>query len=141
MRYVVGLLFSEDRSNMAVVRKLTPSWQHGLLNGPGGKIEGDETPYAAMRREFLEETGVAISAWKPVVVLSSPRFEVHFFAAFSDHVYRVKTMEAEEIMCLPVERVLGQEQLIPGLRTQITIALDESGIAKPVMIDAVLKGG
>ncbi|MEM1232172.1 MAG: 8-oxo-dGTP diphosphatase [Pseudomonadota bacterium] len=31
----------------------------GLLNGPGGKLEGDESPQACARRELQEELGVS----------------------------------------------------------------------------------
>lgn len=54
IKMVVGFLFSGPR--VLLVRKTRPSWQAGLLNGVGGKVEDNETPIAAMYREFGEET-------------------------------------------------------------------------------------
>lgn len=40
-KYVLGFMFStEDRGQkVALIKKLKPKWQAGLLNGIGGKIE------------------------------------------------------------------------------------------------------
>jgi len=55
-RYVLGFMFDRDYAEVALILKNRPAWQAGKWNGIGGKIEGDETPHAAMVREFTEET-------------------------------------------------------------------------------------
>lgn len=55
--YVLGFMFSNDLTRVAVIQKQKPQWQKGLLNGIGGKIEPGENIYEAMIREFREETG------------------------------------------------------------------------------------
>jgi 8-oxo-dGTP pyrophosphatase MutT (NUDIX family) len=55
--YVLGFAFN-DRGRVALIRKTRPTWQRGRWNGIGGHREGLEQPREAMRREFLEETGV-----------------------------------------------------------------------------------
>lgn len=134
IRYAAGFLFSEDRHQVALVRKVKPEWQAGRLNAIGGKIEPGETPLACMVREFAEETGVQTtpSQWAPVATLKGSGFAVHFYAAFSDQVYDVQTVEEEEISVGYVDAFLGDPALIPNLRVFLPLALDMTGIAKPV---------
>jgi 8-oxo-dGTP diphosphatase len=58
-RYVAGFLFCGN--SVLLVRKETPEWQKGLLNGIGGKVEHGEASSEAMVREFREETGLIIT--------------------------------------------------------------------------------
>lgn len=56
-KYVLGFAFYQDQ--VLLIRKTRPKWQAGLLNGIGGKVESfDENNQVAMRREFVEETGI-----------------------------------------------------------------------------------
>lgn len=41
----------------------------GLINGPGGKLRGDETPAACAQRELEEELGVTVNHLWPVATL------------------------------------------------------------------------
>lgn len=136
-RYVAGLLFSPEGSTVVLVRKNRPAWQAGRLNAVGGKIEADETPAAAMRREFREEAGLDIADWQAVAVLSGDGFEVHFYAAFSDLYMQARTMETESIVRCGVMWALNWLEcpdLIPNLRVIIPLALDDTGIVKPVLL-------
>ena len=60
MDYVAGFCFSECGGRVALIRKLKPEWQRGLLNGIGGKMEPGESLHSAMVREFEEETGAHV---------------------------------------------------------------------------------
>lgn len=135
--YVAGLLFSEHATTVVLVRKNRPAWQAGKLNAVGGKIEPGETPLEAMRREFREEAGLDIADWTPTAILSGDNFEVHFFAAFSELYMDARTMETEEIVRAGVGWALNWHEcphLIPNLRVIIPLALDDTGIAKPVLL-------
>ena len=56
----------------------------GLWEFPGGKVEPNETPAAAARRECLEETGVPVSVGSPLLVTTQQYehgcIELHFFS-------------------------------------------------------------
>ena len=67
----------------------------GNFNGPGGKLEGDETPKEAAKREFREETKVEVEDLEKVAELK------FFFGGDPDqhvHVYMTEDYsgEAEE---------------------------------------------
>lgn len=59
--YVVGFAIDAEDEKVVLILKQKPDWQKGKYNGVGGKIEPGETPYQAMAREFLEETGFKTS--------------------------------------------------------------------------------
>lgn len=53
--YCLGFVFYDRK--VLLLRKNRPKWQAGKLNGLGGHIEDNESPWSAMQREFQEETG------------------------------------------------------------------------------------
>lgn len=130
--YVAGLLFSKDMQWVALVEKKKPAWQYGKLNAIGGKIEEGETPYDAMVREFEEETGVHFTGWYRCAVLDGPDWQVNFFYGASDLIWEVETVEEERILVGRLDDFVNNENLMPNLKVIIPIALDTSGIIKPV---------
>lgn len=59
-KYCLGFAFVDNDSSVILIRK-EKGWQKGMLNGIGGLIENDETPWNAMVREFKEETDIDIT--------------------------------------------------------------------------------
>ena len=55
----VGAVVLDDTGRLLVVRRSNPP-SAGLWSVPGGRIEPDESPHDAVRREVLEETGLAV---------------------------------------------------------------------------------
>jgi 8-oxo-dGTP diphosphatase len=129
-RYVAGFLFSEDERKVAMVLKSKPAWQAGLYNGIGGKIEPGESAPEAMRREFIEETGVDVN-WLFFTNLMGPDWSVAFFYAKSDRVFDVRTMESEEIHVLDVRAL--PDNVIANCRWLIPMVLDRSFSPGPHM--------
>lgn len=56
----LGFIFSPDFQHVLLIHKTHPEWQAGKLNGLGGKIENEETPFQGISREVLEESGLHI---------------------------------------------------------------------------------
>jgi 8-oxo-dGTP diphosphatase len=133
-RYVVGLLFDNNRNYVVLIRKTHPEWQNGNLNGPGGHIEEMETPEEAMMREFKEETGLEVALWDEVVTLYnySLGWEVTFFRAFGD-VSKVNSVTDEEVQIHSAGSL--PSNVIPNLRWIIPLALDETGTVRPIRIE------
>lgn len=79
--YVAGFALDYAGTHVLLVRKNTPEWQRGLLNGIGGKVEPEEGTYNAMVREWQEETGTYIGPadWRLLVTLHSGEHTIDFF--------------------------------------------------------------
>lgn len=121
--YVVGFLFEEHSSRGVVVliNKLRPDWQLGKLNGVGGRIEGNETPTAAMRREFLEECGLDIDSWRLFCTLGDERgWRIHFFSA-TGCVKGIQSMTDEQVTLCETRRL--PPNILPNLLWLIPMAI------------------
>lgn len=127
LNYVTGFLFSEDLKHVVLLEKLTPSWQKGLFNGVGGKIEAGESSVQAMVRECKEETGVLITEnnWTCYAHLTNPdHFELDVYFAISDLALEARTMEKEKVHTLKVSDI--PNNIIPNLQWLIPMALDKN---------------
>lgn len=149
--YVAGLMFSEDRTKVALVRKNKPDWQKGLLNGIGGKIELEDSTMChgdaiftssknAMIREFKEETGVDFDDWNLFLNMNGnntdeqkSEFSVDFYRCFTNKVFDCKTMEDEEIeihdvtaLSFNYDNSIGTNKTIDNLHWIILLALDKN---------------
>lgn len=137
--YVTGFLFSNNRSSLALIKKINPCWQRGLFNGIGGKIEPGESPSNAMTREFFEETGVNIAEnqWQCFAQIHRPeQYHVKFYVAFSDQVFTVQTVEAEQVELFSINSL--PQNIIPNLPWLIPLALDrQADFSSPICITEI----
>jgi 8-oxo-dGTP diphosphatase len=137
MSYVCGFLFSKVPSGTRVllIQKARPRWQCGKLNGIGGKIESGETALEAMHREFSEEARLEDLSWQAVAVLRGAEFEVHFFSAWCEpYVFYAARAGTDEPLVTANPDDLCRLPVIPNLRFLVPLALDDTGIVKPVML-------
>lgn len=108
--YVLGFMFSNEVGywgDCALIRKMRPEWQAGLLNGIGGKIEGIESPTSAMVREFEEETGYKQEQWKQFLIMNGKGWRVFCFVS-KGPLTKLKTMTDEEIEIRRIEDADGE---------------------------------
>lgn len=124
--YVCGFAFNEDATLVALIGKLRPEWQAGLLNGIGGHVERQEIPNVAMQREFFEEAGLGFSDWENFLVLmdANARWRVYFYRAFGVPLGKVESMTDERVGVYPV--VDGPLSVVPNLRWLIPLAADRN---------------
>ena len=106
-RYVLGFLFSTDLKFVALIHKKRPAWQAGKLNGIGGKIERNEVPSEAMRREFREEAGLEVGDWQHFATLRGRDWSVFVFCATSPHLNEIKSVTDEQVT------VGGADEFVP----------------------------
>lgn len=78
---VVGVVFNGHGDLLLVEHVFHPANPWGL---PGGWMERDEAPEETLRRELVEEVGLAVTVIRPLVVTSGP-FRHHLDIAFLCH--------------------------------------------------------
>lgn len=134
-RYVVGLAFTADRKQLVMIEKQRPQWQAGFLNGVGGKIELGEMPATAMSREFFEETGVEVDGrrWQALAELRGRDFELYVFTVTTDDVLSVQSTTDERVVMID-PNMLRALPVISNVPVMVALALDDSGICKPVIL-------
>lgn len=130
--FVLGFLFSTDKNYLSLIKKGINKrfpWMEGLYNGVGGLVEEGEEHDVAMRREFLEETGVDIWGWEKYCTLVIGDDMVIVYRAFNDLVTDTKTITDEEVRIDKVLEWLETDpshygKLIYNLYWLIPLALD-----------------
>ena len=116
--------------DVALILKKSPAWQAGLFNGIGGKIEDDETPLAAMVREFEEESGVdsSGSGWRQFCIMEgvipdipNEEFKVYCFCCKDNKVDDVRTQTDEAVVLCGVH---SSQPKVHNLSWLIPLAID-----------------
>jgi 8-oxo-dGTP diphosphatase len=107
--------------NVLLIHKNRPDWQKGKLNGPGGKLEENETPHECVSREINEETTLAISPekWTLVAELFAPEWNVKFFGTVHASPTDAKTTTDEKVEWISVKKL--PENVIPNLQWLIPL--------------------
>lgn len=121
-KYVAGLLFNKELTEVLLIEKDRPTWQAGFMNAVGGKVEKGETSYAAMHREFAEEVGIKVHDWKKFLRLEGEESEVNFFYSIGD-VDSARQMESEEPMIVDTG-LLEYAQVVPNIRWIVPMAIN-----------------
>jgi 8-oxo-dGTP pyrophosphatase MutT (NUDIX family) len=128
INYVLGFAFDKARERVVLIRKERgPQVNIGLLNGVGGKIEGKEEDYAAMSREFFEETGVWLPdfLWDRRGHFSGKDWRVTVFSVFSDEVVGCRTTESEKVLLSRVDEAFGRYACARNVEKLLQLCLDE----------------
>lgn len=137
MIYVLGFAFTQDHKSVVLIRKNHPTWQAGLLNGVGGKVEEtDKALQDAMAREFQEETGVKTSwrDWSLFTTMKGPAdnpWVVFCFKGFFDFNLDLSVVRDEPVNWFNVGTMANLDT-IPNLKWLVPLALERQ------MIDVVL---
>jgi 8-oxo-dGTP pyrophosphatase MutT (NUDIX family) len=120
MNYVAGFLFSLDRQSVALIeKKKGPPVIVGKWNAIGGKVEEGEGSPQAMKREFIEETGVGENLdWVLFMNLCGNGWNVDFYHAFDN--LRIESMEQEKVSWYTLREL---PNVVPNLRWIIPMAL------------------
>lgn len=132
--YVVGFMFDDTGERITLIRKNRPEWQAGKLNGVGDKVEPNETPMAAMIREFREETGVETTSsdWTNFTFMWGDAWEIAFYKGFNTKLLEsTDTKTDEQIERRSVDRVVFYDKGAEGinnLKWLVPLALDKNKI-------------
>ncbi len=135
--YVCGFLFFKSvdidtkenppvpptERSVLLILKDRPTWQAGLYNGIGGKVEKGEARFDAMVRECHEECGLAIKDWEYFCLMQGDGYVVHFYKAFRDIVSPWEQKTTESLAAFPVSAL--PKNLINSNRYLIPMALED----------------
>lgn len=133
-RYVLGFAFDSARQHVLLIEKNRPEWQAGRLNGVGGKIEPeDRNAFAAMAREFSEETGLntTAEAWYRFAVMESPNWHITCFTIAGLPLHGAHAPEGQEqpqLIDVNAIRAGVHPQPLSHLPWLISLALDAGEI-------------
>ena len=117
-RAVIGFLF-DGNGNVLLIEKNRPAWQKGRLNGIGGKIEREETPYQAMIREFREEAGADVASWREFCRMAGDGYRLCIFT--SNEKVKINPNDDEgEISWYPADNL--PDNALPNLRFLVPMA-------------------
>lgn len=137
LEMVIGFMFSktlvEGNRWVLLIRKNKPEWQKGKLNGVGGKVESDESPPHAMRREFEEEVGLNIEDWQYCLTLWLESELLHVFRCFGE----LEQANAQTDEPLIIQNVFNSSEVLHNVVWLIPLLLDDTMIFGP---GNVLKG-
>ena len=143
-RYVVGFPILPCRTGLSLIQKNRPDWQAGKWNGIGGKVEFGEKILDAMDREADEEAGLGGLKWALVcnITDSVNGYSVDFFAAFDLRAHGCRSRTDERVEFWPTRAVWELPMVSSNVLVALTLALDTSGILKPVNMRALwIPGG
>lgn len=73
--YVVIILFNKDKDKLLLVKRNKKPYKD-CWNGIGGKIEENETPLEAAKRECMEETNISLENPKLLVTYVYPESNI-----------------------------------------------------------------
>lgn len=129
-RYVVGFMFDTQKEFVALIEKARPAWQKGKFNGIGGHIENGESPDQAVRREFLEETGVYHDQWELFAHLTcGDDAEIYFYRTFCDDIFAIRCVTDEPVAAWALRSL--PQPLLPNLNWLIPMAKHEEPAGTP----------
>lgn len=143
VRYVVGFAL-DHRDRVALIRKKRPEWQAGLLNGIGGHVEPGESPLAAMRREFREETGCDVPrGWDLVASMTFPGAVIDFYRVRLGTVVLdgLRTTTDEPVSLHPVNDAVIYARAgiaIPNLSWLVPLAAYTADTYEPIEVRAAV---
>jgi 8-oxo-dGTP pyrophosphatase MutT (NUDIX family) len=129
-KYVVGFVFDPSREHVLLIQKLRPIWQAGLYNGVGGKIDGQESSWQAMRRECGEECGLWLDHWTFGAHLAGKDWQVDFWSSEAD-IWQAQSLTDEPVSVHPVSS-LWTLPTLRNLPMMVSVCRDQSGVHKPV---------
>lgn len=125
--YTLGFIFDSSLKNVLLVHKKKPAWQKGKINGIGGGLRKNESMKSGIRRETLEESGLAIPARNWIYVatmIDSPPATIYVLTAvYNGDASEAKTVTDEKIQWFNITKL--PDTIISNLTWLIPLCLDK----------------
>jgi 8-oxo-dGTP diphosphatase len=123
-KYTLAFILNKELDKVLLVKKKSPEWQKGKLNGVGGKFEEGENELQCIEREVFEETGVKIPSEKFVYFgfLGNDEWKAYLFVVQLS-IDADFTQGVEEIVWCDTKNL--PENVITNLSWLIPMAIDK----------------
>lgn len=96
--YAMGFVVDAEGKRVCLTMKSWPKFLKDRWTGIVGRVDDDETPLEAMRREFKEQTSADVKDWHFVKTLENPERSRRLNVFFARHDFgNVLTMTSEPI--------------------------------------------
>lgn len=109
----VGCLIKDKQ--VLIGQRLARQSHAGEWEFPGGKIESGETPIEALKREFVEETGLSTQGWKPLISYpwdhGNLQVQLHVFVT-QDFAGELHAHEGHEFEWCPINELQTRAMLV-----------------------------
>lgn len=129
--YVLTYVFNKTFDKVLLINKQRPEWQKDMLNGIGGKIEEEETPVEAAKRELLEEAGINLPQEEFSLLVEKSFKDCILYIYYSSISPLFFTSKTDEIVKIyNVDDVLRDTELklVNGVSDDILHVLDHMAI-------------
>lgn len=109
----VGCLIKDHQ--VLIGQRLARQSHAGEWEFPGGKIEAGETPIEALKREFVEETGLSTKNWRPLINYpwdhGTIQVQLHVFVT-EDFAGELQAHEGHEFEWCPIHELKERAMLV-----------------------------
>ena len=132
-QYADNIIRNPQGEILLMLRTSEDDFQPGVWSLPGGKIEKDESPYDAAKRELFEETGIQ-SDLMPVTTIEKDNCVIHYFETIlADPMIYLDNAEHQNLSFVPFEDlskydlILDLGEILHSLKDQL-IPIEEAKI-------------
>lgn len=119
--YTMVFVFDEELKHVLLLKKAKPPWQKDLYNGPGGKIEDDETANHCAVRELFEETQIQLKniptyalTFECVCDLSVHQVYVYGERSTIEIMMAARGTEAEPLVIFELDHLQNNQKILAG---------------------------
>ncbi len=121
---VVAGIIRDERRRVLVARHEKRDRYHGQWEFPGGKVEGDECPEAALARELAEELGIVVRDSEPLIEVyhDYPDIRVRLCVREVTRYAGVPVSREGQVLRWAAERELPRIDLLAANRPIVTAA-------------------
>jgi len=108
---IVNVAVGVIKKNNAIFicKRADEQHQGGLWEFPGGKVEAEESVFAALKRELIEEVGITIHSSSQLIVIEHDygdkcvKLDVHVVSNFSGEAYGAEGQPSEWVAISELE--------------------------------------
>lgn len=130
------------KNNKVLLVRHTYGLGNGKLIVPGGYVNYDETPQEALKREFVEETGIEIEPQDIIGIrFNSHDWYIAFRAKYLSGIAKSDNNENNGVLWVEIEEALNREDVPDLTKKLIKSALSNNGSLEYIPYDGNTKNG